>query len=754
MDTRFSAAVLYGLLVIACASTTSAAVRLVASSDATAEISADSYRVNLRFTPDPEMTVWSLLKNGKEEHIGSFPLEGVVRSSKDIRASGASAPQFMKVTKEIKDDGLLFAILYGSPGRDQHQVSLRFDRFFFSYRLSVVKAHPREITELLYLAGIETGGKIKYGRGSFEQLRTWTPDLYDVLIPEVGLSRLSLPPRARSDDPGYIRGQQAGSPLVGPYVVAVRSGRAWWGVGTIGIPNTYNGLGVIVGRAVFAASYQTGSQPSAQANGVTGPALGFYFGNDADEILTSYRASLSPLKRPAGSSSSHPSWWSLPIYCSWGDQAYAARMREGRLDEDNSSHYATENDLDHWLAIAAREKLPIGTVILDLGWMSGYGDFEPNPKHFADLRGYIDKLHAKGLHVLLWIPMYEATGTLFNLDKTNSDVAARHPEWLVHTRAGKRTDVFDYTNPDTRNYLRSRIHYLLSLDPEGLNADGLKIDFIDRLPDPAVSTFHDPSWGIGEAMQAKVLELIYVSAKEAKADALVDSSFMNPLFHAWQDVIRLNDDTSNAVETYWWRAWTASVNGVHLIDGDDWWAMARYFVPLTLAKSAWGIPNIYALEYRGNLGTEETTSIASGGYPVDISEDAYREVKAILDVYQHAPADYTQEPTVDPVLQKARRRYTEGPLKGFYAAQTLNFGRVLVTYSANTALLTSIADGHVSVPLPDGFLANTVLSVDFNGTKKQVEFNQQNGCVHFGVEDSAKGTHSYEIDYRKLAARE
>ena len=280
MDTRFSAAVLYGLLVIACASTTSAAVRLVASSDTTAEISADSYRVNLRFTPDPEMTVWSLLKDGKEEHIGSFPLEGFVRSSKDIRASDARAPQFMKVTKEIKNDGLLFAILYGSPGRDQHQVSLRFDRFFFSYRLSVVKAHPREITELLYLAGIEPGGKIKYGRGSFEQLRTWTPDLYDVLIPDVGLSRLSLPPRARSDDPGYICGQQAGSPLVGPYVVAVRSGRAWWGVGTVGIPDTYNGLGVIVGRAVFAASYQTASQPSAQANGVTGPALGFYFGNE------------------------------------------------------------------------------------------------------------------------------------------------------------------------------------------------------------------------------------------------------------------------------------------------------------------------------------------------------------------------------------------------------------------------------------------------------------------------------------------
>ena len=275
--------------------------------------------------------------------------------------------------------------------------------------------------------------------------------------------------------------------------------------------------------------------------------------------------------------------------------------------------------------------------------------------------------------MLLWIPMYEATGTLFNLDKTQSEVAAHHPEWLVHTREGKVSDIFDYTNPEARDYLRSRIHYMLSSDTLGLNADGLKVDFIDRLPNPAASTFHDPSWGIGEAMSAKVMELIYTSAREVKADALIDSSFMNPLFHAWQNVIRLNDDVSNAVETYWWRAWTASVNGVRLIDGDDWWAMERYLVPLTLAKSAWGIPNLYAIEYRGSLGTDATNGSASGGYPVAISQNSYRQVQAILDVYGHAPADSTQEPTVDPALQKAGRRYTHGAAKRIFRGSDSKF---------------------------------------------------------------------------------
>jgi len=736
------------LLAATDASIASADVHVVASSNLSAEISADRYRVKLRFSPDPEIAVWSVLKEGQSEEVGSFPLEGFARSRGGGPRGRPVAPQFIRATKEAKNDALVvFSLLYGSLGRDQHHVVLQFKPTFFSYSLSVVKGHRREITELLYLAGTGNGDEVKYGQGRFAEVRTWTPDLYDALIPDAGISHFSLPPRRESDDLGYIRGQQPGSSAVPPYVVAVRSGTAWWGVGTIGIPNTYNGLGLVIGRSSFAAMYQTASQPSAQEKGINGPSLGFYFGRNADEILADYRASLAPLGTLESSGSVRADWWSRPIYCSWGDQAFAARMREGRLDEDHASRYATEGDLNRWLAIAGRQKLPIGTVILDLGWMSAYGDFAPNPTHFSDLRRYIEELHGKGLHVLLWIPMYEARGALFGLDNARSNVAAKHPEWLVHTREGKPTDQFDYTNPDVRDYLRTRIHYMLSSDAGGLNADGLKVDFIDRLPDPALSVFHDPSWGIGEAMNAKVMELIYTAAKQAKADALIDSSFMNSLFHAWQDVIRLNDDVSNSVETYWWRAWTASVNGVHLIDGDDWWAMERYFVPLTLAKSAWGIPTLYALEYRGSLGTEETIGVASGGYPVNISQDSFRQVKAILDVYGHAPADNMQEPIVDPVIQKAGRRYKEGPLKGFFAAQTLNFGRVLVTYTAQTAQLTSTADGDVFVPLPDGFLAKRISAVDFAGSKKEITFKQQGDQVHFGVEDSARGIHSYEIEY-------
>src|SRR5215467_9442818 len=240
----------FGLLLFVGPSKASAEVHLVADLKTSAEISADTYGVKMNFAPDPTITVWSQ-HDGRGEPIGSFPLEGFAAPAAN-RSSSASAARFLSATKEWNNGDLLFRISYVFSGGEQHQVALKFDPSFFSYSLSVSKEYPREITDLLYLAGHGNDGQAKYGQGSFEQLHTWTPDLYDVFLPDVALSRLSLPPGMGRDDPGYIRGLQAGSPLVGPYLVAVRSGNVWWGTGTIGIPTTYNGLGIVIGRSSFA----------------------------------------------------------------------------------------------------------------------------------------------------------------------------------------------------------------------------------------------------------------------------------------------------------------------------------------------------------------------------------------------------------------------------------------------------------------------------------------------------------------------
>src|SRR5215471_1526664 len=259
---RYSIGTLSWLLLVLCPSTATAEVHLVADSETSAEISADAYFVKMNFAPNPNLTVWSQRDGARGEQIGTFPLEGFAAPVGQTSLH-ASTPRFISSTKERNNDDLLFRISYDLSGREQHEIVLKFSPSFFSYRLSIIKEYPRDITDLLYLAGNGKDGQVEYGQGSFEQLHTWTPDLYDVSLPDVGLSRLSLPPGRGGGDPGYIRGQQAGSPLFGPYLVAVRSGRAWWGVGTLGIPDTYNGLGIVIGHSSVAVKYQTASQVSA-----------------------------------------------------------------------------------------------------------------------------------------------------------------------------------------------------------------------------------------------------------------------------------------------------------------------------------------------------------------------------------------------------------------------------------------------------------------------------------------------------------
>ena len=714
------------------------------------------YSVKIASTPRLEMSV-AIRTGEKETSVGVFPLAARLQSTQSLEEH--SIPRLLRSGDLLEQgENSRKLVLHCSAGASgQYDVTLVFYQDTFSYQSSWSSSDIQaKSLEVAYFEG-SPDAKNPTGQaiGEFDEVYTWTPDLYDALIPEEGSSKIGLSTHPVSGADSYLRGYSAGSPLVAPYVAALRTGSNWWGIGTIGIPTTSQGLELTVSKTSLGVSFGTTQLPEGKASTFDGPTIAFLFGKKPLDILSAYLNEIRDLtadsKIPA---KDWHDWWAGPIYCTWGDEAYAARVQEGTLEEADGGHYITETNLAKWLGIARREKLPFKIVIIDLGWMLDYGDFVPNRAHFASLRKTIDDLHAEGIHVLLWIPMYEASGNLFSPDRKVSEVAQKHSDWLVRDKAGKTTDVFDFTNPEVRSYLKGRIHFLLSSDSNSLNADGLKVDFMDRVPDPSTTRLYDPSWGTGERMQAQVLELIYSSAKAAKSDALIDSSFMNPLFAKWQDIVRLNDDVSNSVDTYWWRAWAASVNNVGAIDGDDWWAMERYLVPLTLAKAAWGIPNIYALEYRGALGTQAqiggVSSIASGGFPVNISQESYRQIRAILDVYLHSPATNTQKILVDPIIKRASREFTTGPLAGFHAALTLNHGYCLVTYDLSSAWLTSTTDESVSVPIPNGYRETAVVAVGMDGHESKVPFHHDvDGKVTFMTTSSGKGIDHYRIPYQR-----
>jgi hypothetical protein len=95
----------------------------------------------------------------------------------------------------------------------------------------------------------------------------------------------------------------------------------------------------------------------------------------------------------------------------------------------------------------------------------------------------------------------------------------------------------DPSNPAARAAVRESVHAMLG--PGGLDADGLKVDFTARTPSGTALSHHGPGWGI--ALLHDLLEVVYVAAKEAKADALVITHTPHPAFVDVTDMIRLND---------------------------------------------------------------------------------------------------------------------------------------------------------------------------------------------------------------------
>jgi hypothetical protein len=96
---------------------------------------------------------------------------------------------------------------------------------------------------------------------------------------------------------------------------------------------------------------------------------------------------------------------------------------------------------------------------------------------------------------------------------------------------------FDPSNPAAREELRRVVHRMLA--PDGLDGDGLKIDFTARTPSGRALSPHGPGWGI--ALLHRLLAVVYDAAKEAKPDALVVTHTPHPSFVDVTDMIRLND---------------------------------------------------------------------------------------------------------------------------------------------------------------------------------------------------------------------
>jgi hypothetical protein len=279
-----------------------------------------------------------------------------------------------------------------------------------------------------------------------------------------------------------------------------------------------------------------------------------------------------------------PGWWREPIVCGWGEQGRLAR--KAGLALAAMARFSTQETYDGILAELAAHGIVPGTIVIDDRWAAAYGTCEPDLAKWPDLAGWIARRHDAGQHVLLWYKAWDPEGV--------------PAEACVRSTAGVPLGV-DPTNPGGERAIRAAIRRMLAPPPDGVGADGLKIDFTHRTPAGVATEHHGGAWGID--LLRRLLDVVADEARTVQPEALLVGHSPNPFLAPALDMLRLNDQLRlddprplvDIVPPMRHRAALvrAACPGVP-IDTDDWCAPGiDAWRAWTAAKIDEGVPALY-----------------------------------------------------------------------------------------------------------------------------------------------------------------
>ncbi len=376
--------------------------------------------------------------------------------------------------------------------------------------------------------------------------------------------------KAGSDDdfrPERITGIFAPPPLF----LAFHLDKTWTGIG----------IGAKPGDYLFPALEYTGSRYAGASFYVdylgyraidghfASPVLAFTFAYNPLDALASYTAWLDKngFSTPA---TAHDAYWHhLPVFCGWAEQTIDSVPSGGAPNQ-----LATQANYEKWVAILEQRRLPFGTIVIDDKWQQGYGTFEIDQKKWPDLEGFVAAQHAKGRHVLLWVPLAQPDGL---------------PASLCIMVNGKCMGA-DVGKPEYESWLRPRIRHLV----QDIGIDGFKEDWVDA---PSVAGLSFTGSLAGIEFVRRFQWILYDETHKAKPDAMVETQTVNALFRESSDLTRLNDiwyASRNVPEMMRLRARIAHISGWLVLDTDnasstnlkEWWNYMQ-------AQPSIGIPALY-----------------------------------------------------------------------------------------------------------------------------------------------------------------
>lgn len=245
-----------------------------------------------------------------------------------------------------------------------------------------------------------------------------------------------------------------------------------------------------------------------------------------------------------------PSWWKNPFVCTYGDQMLEHKV--GPLID--------EKWVEEFVDLAEKDwGLKNINLIIDDSWQH-YFSFEPKAEEsrFPNLRNFIDNMHKRGHHVLLWnTPMFENIGNGFitraqklgiiskwrYADDKNSGFGAYLNELAPESYA------IDYTADNARQFLKEVCEVLFGSGEGQYNADGVKLDFMACLRNPAnTKCYSHPERGIGATELMHFYKMFHEEAKKVKPDVIIDATVGDPRFEEFIDFNRMHDTHCGTIE--------------------------------------------------------------------------------------------------------------------------------------------------------------------------------------------------------------
>jgi hypothetical protein len=404
---------------------------------------------------------------------------------------------------------------------------------------------------------------------------------FDIAMPQIMGFSVGRQPDSEDDfRPERMTGLFAPPPLF----LAFHMDKTWTGIGIGAKPGDYQFPALeYTGLRYAGASFFVDYMGYRAIDGeFASPVLDINFAYDPKDALAGYTGWLDKKGFSTESGAKDALWHHLPVFCGWAEQTVESIPQGGAPNK-----LATQANYEKWLAKLEERGLPVGTVVIDDKWQKGYGTFEVDPEKWPDMKGFVAAQHAKGRHVLLWVPVAHAEGL---------------PEALCIMVEGKCMGA-DVGKPEYESYLRPRIRHLV----EEIGVDGFKEDWVGA---PAAPGLPLTGTATGIEFVRRFQWILWSEAHQTKPDAMVETQTVNALFRESSDLIRLNDIWYGAREVptmMQLRARIAKISGWPLVDTDnasstnlkEWWKYMQ-------AQPSIGIPALYFVTRTES--TQETPS--------------------------------------------------------------------------------------------------------------------------------------------------